>query len=182
MPGPCRAPRFIFLVFAMAVVCGPITARALSQGGTENPKPPTRVAWTLALDSRTPADAGHVIRPVVTAKIDEGWHVYSLVQPRNGPAALFIAVPPGQPFTIAGALIESTPIVKIDAAFNNSRTQYFEKEATITVPLRIAAGTPPGPATLRLVVEYQVCSDTLCLPPGSVELKATVAITSGAHR
>jgi DsbC/DsbD-like thiol-disulfide interchange protein len=134
------------------------------------------VAWTIALEPGPVPTAGRTIHVVLTAKIEPGWHVYSLTQPPNGPAALSVAVPSGQLFTRAGAVTESAPIVTFDPAFR-LRTQYFEDEATITVPTRIAPGTRPGPAPLRVKIDYQVCNDKLCLPPATTELKLNVPIT-----
>ena len=137
---------------------------------------PAVVAWTIAVESGQAPAAGRTIQVVLTAKIEAGWHVYSLIQPANGPAALSVTVPGGQPFTRAGVVTESAPIVAFDPAFK-TRTQYFEESATISVPTRITPGTRPGPAPLRIKIEYQVCNDRLCLPPATTELKLIVPIT-----
>jgi thiol:disulfide interchange protein DsbD len=149
-------------------------AMFVAQSGSTNG--PAIVAWTIALEPGSAPAAGRTIQVVLTAKIVPGWHVYSLTQPKNGPSPLSVAVPDGQPFTRAGAVTESAPIAAFDPAFK-ARTQYFEDSATLTVPTRITPGTRPGLTPLRVQIEYQVCSDRLCLPPATTELKLNVPIT-----
>ena len=136
------------------------------------------VTWSLALapDSR-PATGGR-FAAIVTAKIDADWHVYSMTQPPNGPAALLVGLPGGQPFSLAGPVAESRPTTKIDPTFG-LETQFFAEAATLTVPIRVAPGTPPGRRTLQINLDYQICSKSTCLPPATAELKLDVAITGG---
>lgn len=153
-----------------------LMALAMFVAQSASPQGPAVVAWSIALEPASAPAAGRTIQVVLTAKIESGWHVYSLTQPKNGPSPLSVAVPGGQPFTRAGAVTESAPIVTFDPAFK-ARTQYFEDSATITVPTRITPGTRPGPTPLRVKIEYQVCSDMVCLPPATTELKVIVPIT-----
>ena len=153
-----------------------LMALAMFVAQSASPEGPAVVAWTIALEPASAPAAGRTIHVVLTAKIEAGWHVYSLTQPKNGPSPLSVAVPGGQPFTRAGAVTESAPIVTFDPAFK-ARTQYFEESATITVPTRITPGTRPGPTPLRVKIEYQVCNDRLCLPPATTELKVVVPVT-----
>jgi Leucine-rich repeat (LRR) protein len=139
------------------------------------PKKLEPVTWSIALAPNARVVAGGVIDATITATIDADWHVYSMTQAPNGPSALFVGMPPGQTFSLAGAIIESRPATQLDPNFS-VETHFFEKTATLTVPVRIAPGTPPGPRTLRVTVEYQTCSNRLCLPPATVELKLDVAV------
>ena len=107
------------------------------------------VHWTLAPAPNAKAEAGQPITLVLTATIDEGWHLYAMTEP-PGPIALTFAVDKSGPFSLSGAITESAPTKKFDPNFN-LMTEYHETTATFTLPLTIAAGTPNGP--------HDVCGD-----------------------
>lgn len=125
------------------------------------------IHWTLA-----PA-AGKPLTLVLTAKIDEGWHLYGMNEPPAGPIATTFTIDPAVPFRLAGAITETTPIKKLDTNFNLV-TEFHEEQATFTLPFAAAPGTPRGPQPFRMTVNYQACNATFCLPPRDQKFDITI--------
>jgi thiol:disulfide interchange protein DsbD len=127
--------------------------------------PPTkdiRVHWSIARVDSGVIAAGKTISIAMNAQIDEGWHVFGLVEP-PGPIATSFTIPAGGPFTINGDIGAPTPTRKFDVSFN-AETAFYEGHTAFTVPVKIAEGTT-GKQTLTIEVLYQTCNDRLCMPP-----------------
>jgi hypothetical protein len=149
-----------------------LQAKVVDVAGASDP--PSPVAWSLAIEAPAdPVHAGDRLSARLTASLEDGWHLYSPDQAPGGPIPTHIAVPSGQPFTLAGAVRVPSPRVAADPNFG-VETQFFEDEATFTLPIQVAATTPAGPHQLTVTVSYQVCTRTICLPPTSVDVSAAV--------
>ena len=138
------------------------------------------MVWTAS-----PIDAqvvrGSVVVVQLTARIDEGWHLYSISQGPGGPIRTQITVAPGQPFALADTV--GGPIVtkRFDPNFGMS-VETYDAHATFRVPVRVAATAPPGPAHLALTARFQTCNATLCLPPHTEKLSLPLTISAAIVR
>lgn len=152
---PSRALRAILVLLAL-------TCAALAH------TQPTHVQWSL---SKT-GEAGGIATFDLHAKIDPGWHLYSIVPVKGeGPVPTKVSVDP--PLTIAGAVKESKPITKLDPNFNLV-VQFFQDSADFTVPIKGATGTP------KIKVNFQLCNDSTCIPPTTVTVGGTGAPSAPA--
>ncbi len=115
---------------------------------------------------------GPTPRVAVTAQIDSGWHIYSMSQPPGGPRATRIAVAPGQPFDVGTVSVSPAPDTAYDSAFR-MKVQLHRGRVTFIVPL-VRSGTTRADS-VRVTARYQVCNDSLCLPPQTATLTAAVA-------
>jgi DsbC/DsbD-like thiol-disulfide interchange protein len=159
---------------------GATTQERVRPAEPQNPREPTPVTWSVGLAPNARAVAGRTFDVMVTAKIEEGWHVYALSQPAGGPIAMSVTVPKSQPFSLAGKVSEPLPTRRVDRNFPQlGETVTFEEKADFTVPVRVAPGTPIGSHTLKVEMEFQVCTDRLCLPPKTIELKLDVKVGGG---
>lgn len=111
----------------------------------------------------------------VTASIGGGWHMYSVTQGSGGPVATRITLDNGQ-FKMTG-VSGSRPTVKMDPNFGIN-TETYSGSASFTIPFTVAADAAEGSQTLNIIVRYQVCNDTTCLPPKSVKVSPPVTITA----
>lgn len=164
------------LVFAMVVFAAVAMADAVATPvyGQENP-----IKWSIQpVSSKKPVKAGDRLSVKVVAKINGGWHLYSLTQPAGGPVPTRITLPAGQPFNLAGRLASPTPYVAPDPNFGID-TEYYEGTATFTLPVRIAADAKPGKTKLLVNAFFQSCNDQFCLPPKTVKLETPVEIGEG---
>jgi thiol:disulfide interchange protein len=88
----------------------------------------------------------------INASIGGGWNMHSITQ---GPK----------------------PKVKMDPNFGIN-TESYSGSAAFTVGFTVNADATAGPSTLNVKVRYQVCNDTVCLPPKTVPLTAALNITA----
>src|ERR1041385_550626 len=114
----------------------------LLSAGAQDPDDP--IIWSLKASVPTsPLKPGDKFTVLLTAKILEGWHLYSPEQQPGGPIPTRIIVPADQPFKLADAIDLPVPRTEIDPNFN-LETQFYEEEATFSLPIVIAASAPSG--------------------------------------
>jgi len=133
------------------------------------------VRWSAARADSAAVKAGGPVNVEVTARIDDGWHLYALTQIAGGPNALAISVPKDQPFALSGPIQAPVPKTEFDPNFKID-TQFHADSATFTLPLKVAAGTKDGRYRFRAVVTFQVCNDKICLPPTEEELTVEIPV------
>lgn len=137
------------------------------------------IRWELK--TQNPAvKINEVFNVQVIATIDEGWHLYSIEQPPGGPIPTRIFVPENQLFTLNGEIESPISQVVFDPNFNMD-TQFFEKEAIFSVPLKANPDLNNGKHNLTVTAFYQTCNDKTCLPPKTVKLTAEIEITGGSQ-
>ena len=129
------------------------------------------VHWSIA---PAPGKSGWPFAVVVTAKIDEGWHLYATTEP-PGPIALTFTIDGNAPFRVAGPIAESVPTMKFDPNFN-FMTAFHVDAATFTIPLAAGEGAAAGVHPLSLAINYQVCNDRFCLPPKTDKIELPIEI------
>ena len=141
-------------------------AAAQGHGQEKNLNP---VTWTIKIVSAAPA--GAALTAEVTAKIEDGWHLYSLTPIENGPRPTRILLPAAQAFELAGKIQAPEPYAGTDPNFG-IEVEYYEETVTFKLPLK----RRDGPSGDKLMVEarYQTCTSQLCLPPKTVKLEVEV--------
>jgi len=127
--------------------------------------------------------SGEVVQIVVKAAIAPGWHLYSLVPtPPPGPAPTVIDVAPAPGFiSEIGTPFENAPISKLDPNFGKI-VSYHVDSAIFGVPVRIASTVGKSALIEQVVMHYQVCNDSVCLPPTSANLEVTITADDGPVR
>jgi DsbC/DsbD-like thiol-disulfide interchange protein len=137
--------------------------------------PPDPVAWKLEEAPAKPVKPGARFNLKLVAKIQEGWHLYSLKALPEGPIPTRIWLPEGQAFQLAAAVQATEPQTLQDPSFN-MEVELYEGEATFTLPVRIAAGAAAGSQTLTANASYQSCNNKICLPPKTVKVEIPIAV------
>jgi len=131
-------------------------------------------AWSIDSEAKgKDLKSGQDIGIRLNAKIDAGWHLYALEQPEGGPIATTLRVTEGVPFEISGKIVSPKPIRKVDPLFTGLdgkplETAYYTDAATFLIPLKATADT--SASALTLDARFQLCNDTLCLPPKTVRV------------
>lgn len=132
----------------------------------------------------TPAKArpGEVVSVAVTATIKDGYHIYSVVPVKDGPAATELTVK-AKGLTPVGKATESKPERKFDAGFK-TEVGYHEKTATFTQRLQVPKTAKPGARLpLDVSVYYMACTAQSCLPAKEVKVEnVALVIEAGAAR
>ena len=130
-------------------------------------------AWSLdAGDKNTILKSGDALNVKLRAQVEPGWHLYALDQPAGGPIATTIKITEGRPFELAGQVGSPTPIIAADPNFiidgKALETKYFVDNAEFSLPLRSLNETKAS--DLAIDVRFQLCNDTVCLPPRIVRV------------
>jgi DsbC/DsbD-like thiol-disulfide interchange protein len=113
----------------------------------------------------------------LTAKIEEGWKLYSLTQPKGGPIPLAIGVAKGAPFTLTAKNITApAPKLQKDEVFS-SETQYYEHEAAFVLPVTVPKTVEAGSHVVPIDVTFQACGQSICLRPYTQRIEVTVSVT-----
>jgi thiol:disulfide interchange protein len=99
-------------------------------------------------------------KAVLTAKLDEGWHVYSQMTDESvGPVATKFELKKNEFLKIESEIHEPKSIDAYDPNFEGN-VRYFEKQ--VSFEQKISALETTG-ATYK--VTYMVCNEEMCLPP-----------------
>ena len=131
----------------------------------------------FTLDAPDAARVGDTLTARLVATIAAPWHLYALSNaPGAGPIPTTIA--PARPYlALAGALVETAPVVRFDPNFGVDLGTHAAR-AAVTVRLRIAADAPAR-GEVALAIRYQACTDRMCLPPRTDTVAVALRIDGG---
>jgi len=138
-------------------------------------KAPDPVNWTLTFDTASAAPGSHVLARLA-AKIDPGWHLYSLTTPKP-PIATTVTLDNAAVASVK--LYQPQPLVKLDPSFGVN-TETFGEAVTFLLDIELKKDAAPGPVELTATPRYQCCNDTMCLPPKRKPTSATLTIDPAA--
>ena len=105
------------------------------------------------------------VEVVFTAKIDQGWHVYSTNLPADGPTSASLHVDKAEGVTPVGKLTTRGKELNVYDKTFEMKLRYFENSVGFVQRYRITAKT----YTIKGYLEYGACNDEMCLPPTQVE-------------
>jgi thiol:disulfide interchange protein DsbD len=147
---------------------------SLSWAASAQPLNP--VKWSLTVEPPAAAP-GSKVAGHLTASIEPGWHLYALATPPPSPPSK-IQLPEG---SIADGLVVHfrAPKRAFDPNFS-IETQTYEEKAEFLVAATIKSDAPAGPAELAILVRFNVCDATRCLPPRKFTATAPLKIDPNA--
>jgi thiol:disulfide interchange protein len=134
------------------------------------------VNWTLEFSPGMAPPGGKVLARL-HAKIDAGWHLYSLSTPPP-PIATTVRLADNPVFG-SPRVLQPAPILKFDPNFN-AKTETFEGEPVFLLDLEVRKDAPAGAVTITAQPRYQTCSDTSCIPPKSKNVEALFTVDPAA--
>ena len=100
-----------------------------------------------------------------TAKIDQGWHVYSTNLPADGPTSASLHVDKAEGVTPVGKLTTRGKELNVYDKTFEMKLRYFENSVGFVQRYKITAKT----YSIKGYLEYGACNDEMCLPPTQVE-------------
>ena len=109
---------------------------------------------------------------IFTAKIDQGWHVYS-TNLTGGPIAATFNVVKMEGAEKVGKLRPRGNEQKTFDKLFDMEVRYFENTATFVQKIKF---TKPK-HVIDCYLEYGACNDQVCMPPSTVEFKKTGSLT-----
>ncbi len=134
------------------------------------------VQWSV-VDAPTKVTPGSTLALKIKAKLDPGWHIYSLTTP-----------PP--PIATTVKLADSPVIEKSEARQPAPRREYdkslesevewFNSDVVFLIKAEIRKDATAGPQELTVNVRYQSCDDRQCLPPRKKAITVKLTIDPSA--
>ena len=107
---------------------------------------------------------------VITANIEENWHLYSQNVPEDGPIPTAFTFTKSDDFELIGKPAEEEGHTVDDKVFN-MKIKYFENKATFKQKIKIISNKT---LNIKGEVEFMTCDDTSCLPPTYIDLSFSI--------
>jgi thiol:disulfide interchange protein DsbD len=104
-----------------------------------------------------------------SATIDAGWHVYSTGLGNDGPISATFHADKMEGAKTVGSLKARGKEQKVFDKLFDMEVRYFEKAVTFVQKIQF---TKPQ-YDIECYVEYGACNDQMCMPPSTIELKAS---------
>ena len=133
--------------------------------------------FTVNIDD---VNQGEVAIIDVNAELDFTWRIYAVYDVPEGPSSTKFIIE-SDIVNKSGRVIEPEPIEKFDEGFGNI-TKYHEGTPQFSIPLELKDNLPNGTYNVDVIIDYQVCNNSLCYPPNQITKKATFDIKSGPIR
>lgn len=124
--------------------------------------------WILESDAKGKSvKQGETVKVSIKADVEPGWHLYALDQPPGGPIATTIKITQSAPFELVGEIIPPEAILAPDPNFiidgKPLATKYYKDFVEFPFSIRAISDTTLN--DLSIDVRFQLCNDTMCLPP-----------------
>jgi len=145
--------KFISKLFIFIFLIGSVTNAQI-----HNP-----VTWDTSVEKINDSE----FNLLITAGIEEGWHLYSQNVPEGGPIPTSIKITlDDSKYQLIGSVQEGKGHEEYDNVFDMD-IKYFESQAVFKQRIRLLSSEK---LTISGVLEFMVCDDTNCLPPTEVDL------------
>jgi thiol:disulfide interchange protein DsbD len=128
--------------------------------------------------------AGDTATLLLRLTLAPGWYTYSFSRQQNaegiGPEPLQIQLSPPSLLRLAGQIRAPKPQRKYDEGFQMT-VEYYTGRLLLGIPVRITA-EKPGTYSGSLILGYQVCDSTRCLPPEEISLPIRLTVLPAAAK
>jgi thiol:disulfide interchange protein DsbD len=132
------------------------------------------VRWSVVGGSSVEVVSGRTVPITLQADIAKGWHIYSLTQKPGGPIPLSIQLFDARDVIVRGVVKAPKPERAFDKNFG-IETELYSGTPRFTIPVGVP-GSAKGTRKIQIGARFQVCSETLCLPPRTDKLGVTLRI------
>jgi thiol:disulfide interchange protein DsbD len=145
----------------------------LAQGQQLNP-----IQWTLEPESGRAAAGGEVALRL-TAKMDPGWHLYSLSTPEGGPIPTKVSM--AENAAVSGCRVYARAPHRVFDKNFNLEVETYDEQAVFLFVCQLKPNALQGRAEFTAEARYQTCDDKMCLPPVKRAASASLLIDPGAR-
>lgn len=121
--------------------------------------------------------SGLTVPITLQADIAKGWHIYSLTQKSGGPIPLRIELLGAADVLVRGVIKAPKPERLFDKNFG-IETELYSGSPRFTIPVGVPGRSLTGLRKFQVAARFQVCSETLCLPPRTDKLDVALRITN----
>ena len=134
------------------------------------------VQWSLTAEPDRAAPGARILARL-TARIEPGWHLYSLAAPQ--PIVSTSIRLAENPAIASVGIYQPKAHTTFDPNFGVNVDSY-QDQAVFLLDVQTAPAAQPGPLELAAAVRFQSCNDKMCLPPRRVAATAAVTLDASA--
>ena len=109
---------------------------------------------------------------IIKATIDEGWHLYGLNLPKDGPRATSVVFESMGDAKKNGELQATSKLLKAFDANFDMELNWYANEAVFIQKISF---TDPSKVNIKGYVEFMACNDQSCLPPSQEPFKLALS-------
>ena len=102
---------------------------------------------------------------VLTASIDNNWHLYSQFIGKDGPVPTSFKFTPSADFVLVGKVSETPKPHKVFEKVFGMEVAFFEKKAVFIQKVKLKVPT----ITIKGSLTFMACDDSQCLPPEDID-------------
>lgn len=102
---------------------------------------------------------------ILTASIDNSWHLYSQFIGEGGPVPTSFKFTPSPDYTLVGKVSESPKPKKIYEKVFEMEVAFFEKKAVFTQKIKLKTAA----TKIKGILTFMACDNSQCLPPEDVD-------------
>jgi DsbC/DsbD-like thiol-disulfide interchange protein len=163
-------------LFILPLIAGSSTPSARAPAG-DSALSIRPVKWSVVGGS-APREivAGRTMHLTVRADIAKGWHIYALGQKPGGPIPLQLQLVGAADVVVRGVIRAPKPERVFDKNFG-IETELYSGNPLFTIPVGVPGRSLTGVRKFQVAARFQVCSETLCLPPRTDKLDVALRIT-----
>ena len=133
------------------------------------------VTWSFKVEQTSPEEA----TLLMTATIEEGWHLYSQDIPEGGPLPTIFEFEKSPNYSLIGKVEEPESITEYDPNFEMT-LKFFDGKPVFKQKIKVLSKES---FTITGYLEFMCCDDTKCLPPDDVDftfkIKGNAAAVAG---
>ncbi len=129
-----------------------------------------------------PTRFGESLKLIIEVSLQQGWHIYSVIPSKeeDAPPPTKVIVD-SKLFKTDGPVFETRPDYRFEEILNLG-IYYHEDKAELYQNLNLRKQGSTGEHASNLKIHYQLCTDKICLPIESQELKFTYRLEAGEPR
>jgi thiol:disulfide interchange protein DsbD len=136
------------------------------------------VQWTLEPSSVSAAAGGEALLRL-TARMDPGWHLYSLTTPEGGPLPTRVGM--AENAAVKGCRVYAQAPHKVFDKNFNIDVETYDGKAVFIFVCELKPDALQGRIEFTAEVRYQTCDEKMCLPPVKRTATASLLIDPGAR-
>ncbi|MCL5745028.1 MAG: thioredoxin family protein [Acidobacteria bacterium] len=136
-----------------------------------------QVNWTLTLQPALAAPGSRILGRL-EARIEPGWHMYSLTRVQGANVPTTIQLEPN-PAVESVHTFQPQPLRQLDTNFN-AETETYQGTAVFLLEIQLKKDAAAGETAIGANARYQVCDEKTCIPPVTRTATALLKIDPSA--
>lgn len=108
----------------------------------------------------------------IKALVADGWHLYGLTLPENGPKPTSFDLKGSKGIKFTGKLTPSRPALEVDDPLFGMKLSWWDSNIEFTIPFKVTGKEPK----FECVINYMTCDGTTCRPPARENIATPIKL------